>query len=127
MRAFSRIKRLPPYVFNTTNELKMAPRHRGEDIIDMSIGNPDGATPQHIVDKPRIPEPYRALGALEFAKKILQDATVAVSPGIGFGEFVDGHLRFALHENEASTRQAVRGIKDMFRKDGLLVRAACPP
>jgi alanine-synthesizing transaminase len=51
MREFSRIKRLPPYVFNITAELKMAARRRGEDIIDMSMGNPDGATPRHIVDK----------------------------------------------------------------------------
>jgi len=51
MREFSRIKRLPPYVFNITNELKMAARRRGEDIIDLSMGNPDGPTPQHIVDK----------------------------------------------------------------------------
>ncbi|MDB5776115.1 MAG: alanine transaminase [Herbaspirillum sp.] len=50
-RVFSRINRLPPYVFNITAELKMAARRRGEDIIDMSMGNPDGATPQHIVDK----------------------------------------------------------------------------
>ena len=50
-RSFSRIDRLPPYVFNITAELKMAARRRGEDIIDMSMGNPDGATPQHIVDK----------------------------------------------------------------------------
>jgi alanine-synthesizing transaminase len=50
-RVFSRISRLPPYVFNITAELKMAARRRGEDIIDMSMGNPDGATPQHIVDK----------------------------------------------------------------------------
>src|SRR5829696_7754905 len=48
---FSRIKRLPPYVFNITGELKMAARRRGEDIIDMSMGNPDGPTPRHIVDK----------------------------------------------------------------------------
>src|ERR1700704_1525742 len=48
---FSRIKRLPPYVFNITNELKMAARRAGEDIIDLSMGNPDGATPRHIVDK----------------------------------------------------------------------------
>ena len=47
---FPRIKRLPPYVFNITNELKMAARHRGEDIIDLSMGNPDGDTPKHIVD-----------------------------------------------------------------------------
>jgi alanine-synthesizing transaminase len=50
-RSFSRINRLPPYVFNITAELKMAARRRGEDIIDMSMGNPDGPTPQHIVDK----------------------------------------------------------------------------
>jgi alanine-synthesizing transaminase len=51
MREFSRIKRLPPYVFNITNDLKMAARRRGEDVIDLSMGNPDGPTPQHIVDK----------------------------------------------------------------------------
>src|SRR5258708_19863559 len=51
MREFSRIKRLPAYVFNITNELKMAARRRGDDIIDLSMGNPDGPTPQHIVDK----------------------------------------------------------------------------
>jgi alanine-synthesizing transaminase len=51
MREFSRIKRLPTYVFNITNELKMAARRRGEDVIDLSMGNPDGPTPQHIVDK----------------------------------------------------------------------------
>src|SRR6267154_5791038 len=51
MREFSRIKRLPAYVFNITGELKMAARRRGEDIIDMSMGNPDGPTPRHIVDK----------------------------------------------------------------------------
>src|SRR4029434_5783610 len=51
MIEFSRIKRLPPYVFNITGELKMAARRRGEDIIDMSMGNPDGPTPRHIVDK----------------------------------------------------------------------------
>jgi len=50
-RNFARINRLPPYVFNITSELKMAARRRGEDIVDMSMGNPDGATPQHIVDK----------------------------------------------------------------------------
>lgn len=67
-----------------------------------------------------IPEPYRKMGSLEFSKKLLNDARVAVSPGIGFGEYGDDHVRFALIENEARTRQAVRGIKEMFRKDGLL-------
>jgi len=51
MREFARIQRLPPYVFTITNELKMAARRRGEDIIDLSMGNPDGPTPKHIVEK----------------------------------------------------------------------------
>lgn len=46
-RRFTRIDRLPPYVFNITAELKMAARRRGEDIIDFSMGNPDGATSPH--------------------------------------------------------------------------------
>ena len=68
----------------------------------------------------KIPEFYRKTGSLEFAKKLLAEAKVAVSPGVGFGEYGDDHVRFALIENEERTRQAVRGIKDMFRKDGLL-------
>ena len=68
----------------------------------------------------RIPEQYKKMGSLDFSKKLLADAKVAVSPGIGFGEYGDDHVRFALIENEARTRQALRGIKDMFRKDGLL-------
>jgi alanine-synthesizing transaminase len=67
-----------------------------------------------------IPEPYRPLGSLGFAKKLLADAKVAASPGIGFGEYGDTHVRFALIENENRTRQAIRGIKEMLRKDGLL-------
>ena len=67
-----------------------------------------------------IPEPYREMGSLEFSKKLIRDAKVAGSPGIGFGEYGDGHVRFGLIENEHRTRQAVRGIRDMFRKDGLL-------
>ncbi len=64
------------------------------------------------------------MGSLEFAKKVLLEAKVAVSPGIGFGEYGDDHVRFALIENEQRTRQAVRGIKDMFRRDGLISQAA---
>ena len=51
MEEFARIKRLPPYVFNVTGELKLAARRRGEDVIDFSMGNPDQPTPRHIVDK----------------------------------------------------------------------------
>ncbi|NQZ53345.1 MAG: alanine transaminase [Piscirickettsiaceae bacterium] len=64
----------------------------------------------------KIPEKYREMGSLEFTKKLLQEAKVAVSPGIGFGEYGDDHVRFGLIENEHRTRQAVRGIRDMFRK-----------
>ena len=71
-----------------------------------------------------IPEAYRDMGSLEFAKKLLMDAKVAVSPGIGFGQYGDGHVRFSMIENEARTRQAIRGIRDMFRRDGLLKVAA---
>ncbi|MES9939896.1 MAG: alanine transaminase [Candidatus Thiodiazotropha sp. 6PLUC2] len=67
-----------------------------------------------------IPEAYRSMGSLEFSKKLLSEAKVAVSPGVGFGEHGDDHVRFGLIENEHRTRQAVRGIRDMFRKDGLI-------
>ena len=66
-----------------------------------------------------IPERYKSLGSLEFSKKLLKEAKVAVSPGIGFGEHGDDHVRFGLIENEHRTRQAVRGIRDMFRRDGI--------
>jgi alanine-synthesizing transaminase len=68
----------------------------------------------------RIPQHYSGIGSLEFAKKILTEAKVAVSPGIGFGDYGDDHVRIALIENEARSRQALRGIKDMFKKDGVL-------
>lgn len=67
-----------------------------------------------------IPEPYRKLGSVEFSKRLLEDAKVAVSPGIGFGEYGDDHVRIALIENEFRIRQALHGIKHMFRKDGLI-------
>jgi alanine-synthesizing transaminase len=64
----------------------------------------------------QIPEAYRELKSLEFAKLLLTEAKVAVSPGIGFGDYGDGHVRFALIENEERTRQALRGIKAMLAK-----------
>lgn len=63
----------------------------------------------------QIPEQYRHLGSLEFSKLLLQEAKVAVSPGIGFGQYGDDHVRFALIENEHRTRQAIRGLRKMFR------------
>jgi alanine-synthesizing transaminase len=62
----------------------------------------------------KIPEPYLAMGSLEFAKHVLKEAKVAVSPGIGFGEGGDQYVRFALVENEHRTRQALRGLRRLF-------------
>jgi alanine-synthesizing transaminase len=59
----------------------------------------------------KIPSILRSLGSLEFSKKLLAEAQVAVSPGIGFGEYGEGYVRFSLIENEHRTRQAVRNIK----------------
>jgi alanine-synthesizing transaminase len=64
----------------------------------------------------RIPAGYRALGSLEFCKRLLAEAYVAVSPGVGFGQHGDDHVRFALIENEHRTRQALRGIRAMLRR-----------
>lgn len=68
----------------------------------------------------KIPEKYQKMGSLEFTKKLLKEAKVAVSPGIGFGEYGDNYVRFGLIENEHRTRQAIRGIREMFKKDKLL-------
>ncbi|MFI3220625.1 MAG: alanine transaminase [Methylococcales bacterium] len=65
----------------------------------------------------KIPEQYQAMGSLEFSKKLLLEAKVAVAPGIGFGQYGDDHVRFGLIENEHRTRQAVRGIRLMMKKD----------
>ena len=149
---FHRIRRLPRYVFGEVNAMKAAARAVGHDIIDFGMGNPDGATPQPIVEKlieafvaenrtryrerrdvlveglqgigwpvaapaasmfvwARIPARYRALGSLEFSKLLLREARVAVAPGLGFGEYGEGFVRFALVENRQRIRQAVRNIK----------------
>jgi len=74
------------------------------------------------IDKPKgtmfvwakIPEPYRKMGSIEFAKMLMVKARVAVSPGIGFGQYGDDHVRFALIENPHRINQAIRGIKQVL-------------
>ena len=68
----------------------------------------------------KIPDAYAEMGSLEFAKKLLAEAKISVSPGIGFGDYGDDYVRVALIENLDRSRQALRGIKSMFRADGLL-------
>ena len=65
-----------------------------------------------------IPERYRAMGSLEFSKLLLEKALVAVSPGIGFGPLGEGHVRFALIENEHRTKQALRSIRQFLNEKG---------
>ena len=81
-----------------------------------------------VVEKPKatmfvwapIPEAYRQMGSIEFAKKLIIEAKVAVSPGIGFGQHGDDHIRFSLIENEHRTRQALRSIRNMLKKDNVV-------
>ncbi len=72
----------------------------------------------------KIPATHEKMGSIEFTKHLMQEAKIAVSPGIGFGEYGDGHVRIALIENEHRLRQALRGVREMFKKDGLLKGAA---
>ena len=86
------------------------------------------ASSEWIVDLPKasmyvwakIPEFYANLGSLEFSKRLLKKAKIAASPGIGFGQYGEGFLRFALIENEERIKQGVRGIREMFRNDGVI-------
>jgi alanine-synthesizing transaminase len=98
-------------------------RQRRDALVDGLAGPGDGAWK---IEKPlatmfvwaRIPEPFRALGSLEFSKRLLVDAKVAVAPGLGFGALGDSYVRFALVENRHRIRQAVRGIRRFLREAG---------
>ena len=61
-----------------------------------------------------IPEPFRKLGSVEFSKLLLQEAHVAVSPGLGFGSYGDEYVRFALIENDQRTRQAMSSMRRLL-------------
>ena len=63
-----------------------------------------------------IPEEFKSMGSLEFSKKLIEEAKVAVSPGIGFGNYGEGFVRLALVENEMRIMQAVRGIRKFLNK-----------
>ena len=71
---------------------------------------------------PKFPKAYSSKGSLHFAERLLSNAKVAVSPGIGFGEYGEGYVRFALIENNQRIKQAVRGIREMFKKDGVSIK-----
>ncbi len=104
---FHRIKRLPPYVFAEVNALKAKARAAA---AGWQVPAPQATM---FVWAP-LPEPFAHLGSLAFSKLLLTEAKVA-SPGVGFGEYGDGHVRFALVENEHRIRQNIRNIKAFFR------------
>jgi alanine-synthesizing transaminase len=62
-----------------------------------------------------VPEPFRALGSMEFSKILLREAAIAVAPGVGFGEYGEGFVRLGLVENEQRIRQAARGVRRVMR------------
>jgi alanine-synthesizing transaminase len=62
----------------------------------------------------KIPEPYLKMGSIEFSKMLIKQARVAVSPGIGFGEYGDEYVRFALVENPHRIRQAIKGLRQVL-------------
>ena len=105
---FHRIKRLPPYVLAEVNALKAKARAAA---AGWQVPTP----PATMFVWAPLPEPFAHLGSLAFSKLLLTEAKVAVSPGVGFGEYGDGHVRFALVENEHRIRQAVRNIKSFFK------------
>ena len=88
------------------------------DVLIDGLAQP-GPRPAWKVEKPlatmfvwaQVPEPFREAGSLEFSKLLLERASVAVAPGVGFGPSGEGYIRFALVENRQRIRQAVRGIR----------------
>ncbi len=94
---------------------------RRDALID-GLGQPGGGSWK--IEKPlatmfvwaQIPELFKSLGSIEFAKRLIREAKVAVSPGLGFGQNGEGYVRFALVENKHRIRQAVRGIRRFLRE-----------
>lgn len=70
----------------------------------------------------KIPEAYQDLGSMKFAEKLIKEASVAVAPGIGFGEGGEGYVRFGLIVENDRTEQALANLKALFIKDGLLAQ-----
>ena len=94
-------------------EIRQVYKSRRDTLVDSftRAGWPVPASPATMFTWAPIPEPYRSLGSVEFAKLLIEKADVAVAPGLGFGEYGDGFVRIALVENEHRIRQAARNIK----------------
>jgi alanine-synthesizing transaminase len=101
-------------------------RERRDVLVEglAAAGWPVPAPPATMFVWAPLPEPYRAIGSLAFSKLLLEQAKVAVSPGIGFGEYGEGHVRLALVENRQRIRQAVRNIRSFLGRPPLAEPAA---
>ena len=99
-------------------EIRDVYKHRRDVLIDAfdRVGWHVPAPEATMFAWASIPEPLKKLGSLEFSKLLLQEADIAVSPGIGFGEYGDTHVRIALVENEQRIRQAARNLKKFLDK-----------
>jgi alanine-synthesizing transaminase len=99
-------------------EIRRRYRERRDVLVQglAAAGWPVQSPPATMFAWAPIPEPFRQLGSLEFSKLLLQEAKVAVSPGIGFGEYGEGHVRMALVENRHRIRQALRNVKAFLQR-----------
>jgi alanine-synthesizing transaminase len=102
------------------DEMRARYRARRDVLIEglAAAGWPVPSPPATMFAWAPLPPTYAEMGSLEFSKLLLTEARVAVAPGVGFGEYGDGHLRFALVENEQRIRQALRGIKSFLKQGG---------
>jgi aspartate/methionine/tyrosine aminotransferase len=121
------MEQLPPYLFGMINRMKMERRRKGDDVIDLGMGNPIDPAPEAVTQKlcevAQDPKSHRypvadGLAHLrrEFAMQLMQEANVAVAPGIGFGEEGENYLRLAMVENEHRIRQAIRQMRRALPK-----------
>jgi aspartate/methionine/tyrosine aminotransferase len=114
MKKFARLDRLPPYVFANVNDIKMEARHAGKDIIDLGMGNPDLATPDHIVDKlieasKKPHNPTTEVVNIEFFEKIVDYAkehNILVIHDLAYADLV-------FDEYKAPSFLQVKGAKDV--------------
>ena len=128
---FYRIKRLPPYVFAEVNDMKAKARAEGEDIRNVYRRRRDDLVESFSAAGWQVPQPsatmfawaaipqqFANFSSLEFSKMLLSEAKVAVSPGLGFGEYGEGFVRIALVENRHRIRQAARNIRKFLSHVG---------
>jgi alanine-synthesizing transaminase len=128
--AFTPIQVAATAALNGPQDCVEAARTRYRERRDLLVeglaaaGWPVPAPPATMFVWAALPEAYRAIGSLAFSKLLLEQAKVAVSPGIGFGEYGEGHVRLALVENRQRIRQAVRNIRSFLGRLPLAEPAA---